>query len=88
MQEDPGKQLEFPLDCQFRIMAIATADNIPTELKKIIEKYQLKSDAKKGNLSKNGSYQTWIVSGTIQTLELLRAVGADFSAIDGVKMVL
>ncbi|WP_157473182.1 DUF493 domain-containing protein [Lentisphaera araneosa] len=88
MQDDPGKQLEFPLDCQFRIMAMANAENIPQDLQKVIDQHDLKSTPKKGNSTKKGTYQSWIVSGTIYSLESLRAVGADFSAIDGVKMVL
>ena len=88
MQDDPGKQLEFPLECQFRIMAFANAENILDDLKKVIIKHDLKSIPARGNLSKNGSYQSWTLACTIKSLESLRTVGADLSAIDGVKMVL
>ena len=88
MQEDPGKQLEFPLECQFRIMAYANAENILNDLKKVIIKHDLKTIPAKGNLSKNGSYQSWILACTIYSLETLRTVGSDLSAIEGVKMVL
>ncbi|WDE98771.1 DUF493 family protein [Lentisphaera profundi] len=88
MQEDPGKQLEFPLDCQFRIICRVDANNIKNDLDAVTEKHALGKNADKGSLSKNGTFQTWILSCTIQTLESLRAVGADISAVDGVKMVL
>ena len=88
MQDDPGKQLEFPLECQFRIMAYTNAENILQDLKKVIIKHNLKTIPSKGNLSKNGSYQSWILACKIQTLESLRTIGADLSAIQGVKMVL
>lgn len=88
MQEDPGQHLEFPLECQYRIICKADATNIETDITQIIEKHQLDTKVTKGSLSKNGNFQTWVLSCTIQTLESLRAVGADISATEGVKMVL
>ena len=87
-EDDPGKALKFPLSCQFRIMAFASAKNIPADTAKIVKEFKLATQAKKANLSKNGTYQTWQLPCTIKDLETLRAVGAALGAIDGVKMVL
>ena len=88
MSDDPGKQLKFPLGCQYRIIAFATSTNVEADVNTLSTKHSLKVKAGKGSLSKNGTYQTWTLNCTINDLETLRAVGNDLGAIDGVKMVL
>ena len=86
--DDPGKQIGFPVTCQYRVMAFAEAENIQADLASVINQFDLGTRAEKGNLSRNGTYQSWGFSCTIQDLKTLRAVGAALSAIDGVKVVL
>ena len=86
--DDPGEQLEFPVTCQYRVMAFTGAENIQADLASVISQFNLGSRAEKGNLSRNGTYQSWVFSCTIPDLETLRAVGVALAAIDGVKVVL
>lgn len=88
MQENPGEQLDFPLHCQYRIMAKADVSTVEADINKVVAQHGLQNQAKKGTLSKNGNYQSWILDCTINDLPHLRGVGADLSAINGVKMVL
>lgn len=88
MTDDPGKQLKFPLSCQYRIIAHATSLNVEADINALATKFLFNVKAGKGSVSKNGSYQTWTLNCTINDLETLRAVGNELGAIDGVKMVL
>ena len=88
MQENPGEHLEFPLHCQYRIVAKADAKNVQADVNEVVKKHELQNQVKKGSLSKNGNFQSWVLDCTINDLTHLRGVGADLSAIDGVKMVL
>ena len=86
--EDPGRQIEFPVTCQYRVVAVARAENVPTDLASVIRRFHLDTRAERGNLSRNGVYQSWGFSCTIPDLDTLRAVSAALSAIEGVKVVL
>lgn len=86
--DDPGRQIEFPVTCQYRVVAFARAENVPDDLASVIHRFSLDTRAERGNRSRNGIYQSWGFSCTIRDLDTLRALGAALSAIDGVKVVL
>ena len=86
--DDPGDKLKFPVTCHYRVIAFVKAENIQADLASVISQYNLGTRAEKGNLSRNGLYQSWGFSCTIHDLQTLRAVGGALCAIDGVKMVL
>ena len=86
--DDPGLRIEFPVTCQYRVMAFTVAENVQADLASVIGRFNLGSRAERGNLSRNGTYQSWVFSCTIPDLETLRAVGVALAAIEGVKVVL
>lgn len=86
--DDPGRRIEFPVTCQYRVVAIARAENVQADLASVIRRFSLDTRAERGNRSRNGVYQSWGFHCTIPNLDTLRAVSAALSAIDGVKVVL
>jgi putative lipoic acid-binding regulatory protein len=86
--EDPGSQLRFPLDCDYRVVARADAGNVEGDVAEVIKAFDLGVRVTRGRRSENGAYQTWQFTCRLNDLETLRGVGAALAAINGVKIVL
>ena len=83
---EPDK-LEFPLDCQFRIIAERNP-NMFFVIETVLMENGVKSPLKAENLSGGGKYQSFSVDMRVESLEQMNRIDQAIRNIVGVKMVL
>jgi putative lipoic acid-binding regulatory protein len=83
---DPEK-LEFPLDCQFRIIAERNP-NMFFVIETVLLENGVKSPLKAENLSEGGKYQSFSVDLRVNSLAQMNQIDQAIRNIVGVKMVL
>lgn len=83
---DPEK-LEFPLNCQFRVIAERNP-NMFFVIETVLMENGVKSPLKAENLSDGGKYQSFSVDVRVESLEQMNCIDQALRNIVGVKMVL
>lgn len=83
---DPEK-LEFPLNCQFRVIAERNP-NMFFVIETVLMENGVKSPLKAENLSDGGKYQSFSVDVRVESLEQMNRIDQALRNIVGVKMVL
>lgn len=84
-----GKQLEYPVDWNFRIITENTAHpEVVKEIRRILEEFKVANPLNIGNESAKGKYVSYLVTVTMPDRQFMEDIAAAFTAIPGVKMVL
>ncbi len=89
MTQDPfgDEQLQFPLDCQFRIIA-ENRDAMHFVIETVLIEQGVKAPLEPQNLSHGGKYQSFLVMVRVESVEHMNRIDAALRSIVGVKMVL
>jgi putative lipoic acid-binding regulatory protein len=85
-QLDPA-DLEFPLECQFRVIA-EDHENMVFVLETVLMQLGVEVPVVRGNKSKNGTYASYTITTVVNSREELSRIDAELRLINGVKMVL
>lgn len=84
---DPGSQLQFPLDCQFRVIA-ENISNMHFVIETVLMQHGVNAPLKTQNQSGGGKYLSFSVDTRVESLEQMNEIDAALRNIAGVKMVL
>ena len=80
-------QIEFPVLWHYKI--ITEADKpVAEELQKVLDSHNITDKLTAGQLSKNGSYQTYKVSVTFHDKATMDLVSKNIGSVPGVKFML
>ena len=87
LDQNKNKKLELEYPCEWEYRVIIDKDNkIDTVVDEVIDKRE--SKIKKSNKSKNGNYQSYLVSILVHNDDDRTALYDEFKKNDNVKMVL
>ncbi|MCM8543470.1 MAG: DUF493 domain-containing protein [Lentisphaeraceae bacterium] len=81
------KEIEFPVDWQFRIICDAKID-ITDALVAVLNEFGISELPKTANQSSGGKYQSYSVNAIFHDKATMDFMATKLSAISGVKMVL
>ncbi|MCM8524948.1 MAG: DUF493 domain-containing protein [Lentisphaeraceae bacterium] len=81
------KEIEFPVDWQFRIICDSKVD-ITDSLVAVLKEFGISELPKTANKSSGGKYLSYSVNATFHDKATMDFMAAKLSAINGVKMVL
>lgn len=82
-----NKEIEFPVDWQFRIICDSNAD-VTDDLIAVLKEFGVSEFPKTANKSSGGKYQSYSVNVTFHDKASMDFMASKLSAIAGVKMVL
>ncbi len=85
--EFEGEKLEFPLDCQFRVIAV-NQPNMAFVIETVLMELGVSAPLSKQNQSEGGRYQSYSVDVRIESLDQMTVIDKALRNIAGVKMVL
>ena len=80
-------ELEFPVDCHFKVIA-EKLDGIAFVIETVLMELGITSPLTAGNESKGGKYITFNVAVRVDSREQMNRIDAELRNIQGVKMVL
>jgi len=80
-------ELEFPVDCHFKIIA-EDLENIHFVIETVLMGQGVKSPLTAGNKSEGGKYITFNVTVCVESREQMNQIDAELRQIQGVRMVL
>ncbi len=84
-----GKQLQFPVDWEFRIIVESGRGGPAREaIEAILEKHNFPPGVHEGLHSESGRYRSFKVPIIIPNRETLEKLAVEFHAIEGVKFIL
>ena len=81
------KEIEFPVDWQFRIICDSKTD-VTDDLIAVLKEFGVSELPKTANQSSGGKYQSYSVNVTFHDKATMDFMSSKLSAISGVKMVL
>ncbi len=89
MTDDPfgNEELQFPLDCQFRIIA-ENREGMHFVIETILIEQGVTAPLEPQNLSHGGKYQSYLVMVRVESRDHMGRIDAALRNITGVKMVL
>lgn len=89
MSKEPfgDEKLQFPLDCQFRVIA-EKLDNMHFVIETVLMELGVTAPLTPQNESQGGKYQSYLVIVRVESLEQMNKIDAALRNIAGVKMVL
>ena len=79
--------LQFPLDCQFRIIA-ETLEGMHFVIETVLMELSIKASLAAENRSGSGKYQSFSVNVRVESLDQMTQIDQALRNIVGVKMVL
>ena len=85
-QLDPAN-LEFPLECQFRVIA-EDQENLALVIETVLMQLGVEVPVVRGNESKSGTYVSYSITTVVQSREEMTRIDTELRNIAGVKMVL
>ncbi len=85
-QLDPAN-LEFPLECQFRVIA-EDQENLAFVIETVLMQLGVEVPVVRGNESKSGTYVSYSITTVVQSREEMTRIDTELRNIAGVKMVL
>lgn len=81
-------EIQFPVDWQYRITALADADNVRDDLIRVLRMHGSDSMPEKANVSKTGKYVSWKVDVIFHSRADMESMSRALGAVAGVKFVL
>lgn len=87
MIEKKEPELEFPLDCHFKVIA-EDGKHIEAAVRTALLAQGVTAPLTSGNRSDKGKYITFNVTVTVTSSDQINAIDASLRALPGVKMVL
>lgn len=89
MTQEPfgDEKLQFPLDCQFRVIA-ENRQGMHFVIETVLMELGITSPLQAQNLSDGGKYQSFRVDVRVESIEQMNKIDAALRNIVGVKMVL
>ncbi len=89
MTKEPfgDEQLQFPIDCQFRVIA-ENREGMHFVIETVLMELGINSPLHTQNRSDGGKYQSFRVDVRVESLEQMNKIDAALRNIVGVKMVL
>lgn len=89
MTQDPfgDEKLQFPLECQFRIIA-ESHDHMHFVIETVLMEIGVKAPLTRQNQSSGGKYQSFLVIVLVESAEHMNKIDSALRNIAGVKMVL
>ncbi len=85
-QLDPAN-LEFPLECQFRVIA-EDQEKMAFVIETVLMQLGVEVPVVRGNESKSGTYVSYSITTVVQSREEMTRIDTELRNIAGVKMVL
>jgi len=85
-QLDPAN-LEFPLECQFRVIA-DDHEKMAFVIETVLMGLGVEAPVVRGNKSKSGTYVSYSITTVVNSREEMNRIDAELRLIEGVKMVL
>jgi len=80
--------LQFPLDWQGKVLAQATAPEVPERIREVLRAFSLTAVPTAGNTSAKGRYVTYTVHAVIPDRPTLEQLTYALSRIPGVRYIL
>ena len=80
-------ELEFPVDCHFKVIA-EKLDGIAFVIETVLLQMGIRNPLEAGNVSANGNYITYNISVRVESKAVMDKIDAELRNIEGVKMVL
>ncbi len=87
MNDSKTPELQFPLECHFRIIA-EDRDNMHFVIETVLMELGVHDPLEKANASAGGKYVSFAFSTTIASREAMALIDRELRAIEGVRMVL
>ena len=89
MPQEPfgDEELQFPLDCQFRVIA-ENRPGMHFVIETVLLELGVTSPLHTENQSEGGKYQSFRVDVRVESMEQMNKIDAELRNIAGVKMVL
>lgn len=81
------EKLQFPLDCQFRIIA-ENRNGMHFVIETVLMELSIQAPLETENRSENGKYQSFSVNVRVESLDQMTQIDQALRNIVGVKMVL
>jgi putative lipoic acid-binding regulatory protein len=87
MSDDPGAELEFPLQCHFRVIT-ENLKNMHFVVETVLMELGVHDPVEKANASETGKYISFNISTVVESREQMTRIDKELRLIQGVKMVL
>ncbi|MCB9800224.1 MAG: DUF493 domain-containing protein [Candidatus Omnitrophica bacterium] len=87
MEEPFDQELQFPLVCNYRIIA-EDLSGIDFVIETVLMEMGIRVPVQKGNQSSQGRYLTFHADIEVDSKEMMTRIDGELRAINGVKMVL
>ena len=81
-------EIQFPVEWQYRITALADADNVRDDLIRVLRMHGSDGMPEKANVSKTGKYISWKVDVTFHCRADMESLSRALGEVSGVKFVL
>ena len=87
MSKTKSTELEFPLECHFRVIA-ANEGPMQEVIESVARGLGITSPVTKANVSGKGKYISFNISTVVESREAMNRIDAELRRIQGVRMVL
>jgi putative lipoic acid-binding regulatory protein len=85
--ENPGAELEFPLQCHFRLIT-ENLKNMHFVVETVLMELGVHDPVEQANESEGGKYISFNISTVVESLDQMNRIDKELRLIQGVKMVL
>ena len=83
-----GQELVFPLEWRGRVVTVADQPEVVGKIQEFLRAYGVDAPPHRGNVSRQGTYVTYIVEVTLPDQAMMIQVMHGLAALPGVKTVL
>ena len=87
MNRDENVELQFPVECHFRVLA-ENQPNMAFVIETVLMELGVQAPLQQGNVSANGKYISFTFTTVVESRDAMNRIDSELRSILGVKMVM